>query len=457
VTDTVPDIELSKREQEVLELVVTGASNKEIAQQLVISVNTVKVHIRNIFEKLNVQSRTEATRLALQEKLVSGAPEESSVSDAEDSSSRTRSFLINTRNSAALQAWQQYYLLGALLLATLIVIVPLVPRKTPKSIPNLPVIYTQPSTPTPPPQNGTDPNRWTTHATMPSKRAGLAVVALDREIFAIGGVRDNNKATRLVEIYDTVTDSWIEGATKPTATTNIAAAALDGRILVPGGCTNDGQALDILEIYDPTNDSWIEGEPMPGPRCGYGLAVVENTLYLFGGWNGEAFENTIFTYKTGDKGWESLDQTLASPVGFVGTGVLNNIIYLVGGYDGNQEYDTTFAFDPTSHQLTEKAKLHEKRGGPGVVAGGRNLYAVGGGWDHVSTSSEKYNPATDIWTVIETPFTGQWRNLGLVTVDTSIYAIGGWNGDEETYMDEVVSYQFIYQLFLPISSGDEDN
>jgi hypothetical protein len=182
--------------------------------------------------------------------------------------------------------------------------------------------------------------------------------------------------------------------------------------------------------------------------------VVENTLYLFGGWNGEVFENTIFTYTAGDKAWEILDQTLAAPVGFLGAGVVDNIIYLVGGYDGTQEFDTMYAFDPTTHQLTEKARLQERRGGLGVATGGRSLYAVGGGWDHSSTSSEKYDPTTDTWTPIETPFAGQWRNLGLATVDTSIYAIGGWNGDAENYMDSVVSYQFIYQLFLPISSGD---
>src|SRR5512139_1111644 len=58
--------ELSERELEILKLLATGLSNKEIASQLFLSVNTVKVHLRNIFGKLGVQSRTEATVIAIQ-------------------------------------------------------------------------------------------------------------------------------------------------------------------------------------------------------------------------------------------------------------------------------------------------------------------------------------------------------------------------------------------------------
>jgi DNA-binding NarL/FixJ family response regulator len=55
-----PDPHLSPREQEVLGLIALGLSNSGIAHQLYISEATVKVHVRHIFDKLGVRSRTEA-------------------------------------------------------------------------------------------------------------------------------------------------------------------------------------------------------------------------------------------------------------------------------------------------------------------------------------------------------------------------------------------------------------
>jgi two-component system NarL family response regulator len=64
--------QLTERETEVLRLVAKGMSNKEIATELVIAQNTVKNHVRNILEKLQMKSRMEAAMYAVREKLVDG-------------------------------------------------------------------------------------------------------------------------------------------------------------------------------------------------------------------------------------------------------------------------------------------------------------------------------------------------------------------------------------------------
>ncbi len=444
---------LSKREQQVLELIVTGASNKEIAHKLVISVNTVKVHVRNVFEKLEVQSRTEATVLAIQEGLVSvDSDDANSADEPETSSPVTRTFLLNNNPPLVLSRWREIYLLVALGLALAVAIIPLLQRTNRQAAPKLPVIYVQDQAPTPVPQTNGTSSDWTTQSPMSNSRAGLALVAAGNQLFAIGGVRDNNQATRSVEIFNATDKSWSEGASKPTAATNVSGVLIDDQIFLPGGCTNQGEAIDTLEIYTPETDSWRSGSPLPSPRCAYGLTTLNDNLYLFGGWNGENFEDTIFVYSPADDSWELLPETLPIPIGFMGAATLSDTIYIVGGYDGEQEYNQTYAFNPTQKVWQEKAPMQESRGGLGLVATTNNLYAIGGGWEHELSNSEKYDPASDSWSTFETPFAGQWRNLGLTLIDTNIYAAGGWDGTNEEFMDSLVSHQFLYQLFLPISN-----
>ena len=60
----VAQLELSKRELEVLGLMAEGNSNQEIANRIFVSLSTVKTHNQNLFDKLDVKSRTQAIEKA---------------------------------------------------------------------------------------------------------------------------------------------------------------------------------------------------------------------------------------------------------------------------------------------------------------------------------------------------------------------------------------------------------
>ena len=64
---------LSEREREVLSLIGNGATNREIAERLIISENTVKSHLRSILNKLNIRNRQQAAVYAEREGLVSAS------------------------------------------------------------------------------------------------------------------------------------------------------------------------------------------------------------------------------------------------------------------------------------------------------------------------------------------------------------------------------------------------
>ncbi len=61
---------LTEREKMVLKELVAGKSNPEIAESLIITIHTVKIHLENIYRKLNVHNRVQATVYAVVNKIV---------------------------------------------------------------------------------------------------------------------------------------------------------------------------------------------------------------------------------------------------------------------------------------------------------------------------------------------------------------------------------------------------
>ena len=64
------DYRLTDREQEILDLMVAGLIKKEIASNLELSVHTVDTHLRSIYIKLQVNTRTAAVAKAIKERIV---------------------------------------------------------------------------------------------------------------------------------------------------------------------------------------------------------------------------------------------------------------------------------------------------------------------------------------------------------------------------------------------------
>jgi DNA-binding NarL/FixJ family response regulator len=67
---TEPPKELTQRERQVLELLVAGLSNRQIADMINLSENTTRKHLRNILEKLHLNNRVEAAVYAVKQGLV---------------------------------------------------------------------------------------------------------------------------------------------------------------------------------------------------------------------------------------------------------------------------------------------------------------------------------------------------------------------------------------------------
>lgn len=440
--------QLSERELEIIRLVATGLSNKEIAGQLYLSVNTVKVHLRNIFGKLGVQSRTEATLYAVRQGWVSVDVARSETPEEPETVAPIPLAERTPRIAPPLTWPRRIALLVILLLA----------------IAGLVITWPRPS-PVGSAQTGefddlaggiisgskAGESAWQVRAPMPTARGRLALAMVNGKLYAIGGVTSAG-VTGDVQVYDPQTNTWNAATSKPLPVANIAAAVLDSRIYVPGGYTVTGAQTAVMEVYDPASDTWsADVAPLPMPLSAYALVEYRHKLYLFGGSNGQNYLSASYVYDPQTNRWTPL-APMPTARGFAAAAVLGNAIYVVGGYDGKRDYNVCERYWPLENRWETCPPLAVGRGGLGLVALGNELYAIGGGWKGYLAFGEQYTPERDKWITVETPLAGQWRNLAaIVTPDSDIYAIGGWNG--QSYLSTNMLYRrFAIKIYIPFSS-----
>jgi len=449
-----PPAELSERELEILALVATGATNQQIAQQLTISVNTVKAHLRNIFGKLGVESRTEATLYAIQHNLVSvGQPATSQPQSesAEAARAAEPTALVAPRGMDwPFSSAQAVVLAISLLLALALAFWP---RATANAIPDNNRMVDVPLgagaeidvTPS---------QRWQSKTQMPTPRGRFAQASVEGYIYVIGGLAERGWSGE-VEAYDTTEDRWERRAAKPVAVANVGAALVNGLIYVPGGLAEGNQPTNVLEVYDPAADRWSVAAALPRPLCAYAIAPYGEGFYLFGGWDGERYLATVYYYDARSDSWRE-ETPLRRARGFAAAATVSDRIYLVGGYDGESEYRLCESYTPAlaregADPWRDHAAMSMSRAGHAVAVSQGSLYVVGGGWENSYLAyNERYDLANDAWSTFESPIVGQWRALGISTIASRegnfLYAIGGWN---KQYLGVVQAYQAFYRLFIP--------
>lgn len=449
--------ELSEREIEILQYLVNGSPNKAIAAELHISPNTVKVHIRNIYKKLDATSRADATRIALEQRLVplagavvtppaklpaasQPAPPETDGTTAVPIDTPTQSKTKKQRNQ-----WQMLTF-GLTFLAVVLGI----------GLLSLNPFRSQP-TPTPPPTPFPEieiGGNWSSSAPLPEGRKNMAATAIGLEIYIIGGETDAG-IDNSVQVFDTVTRIWRSGTTKPTAVSDASAAVLFGEIFVPGGRLADGSLTEIVEVYSPANNAWRTVASLPEPVAG-GLTLSDGGfIYLFGGETRDGVSSSAYVYDINVDRWRPL-AGMAIPRSQAAGGEINGLIYVVGGENETGALTKCERFDPGNEVWSACLDMLQARTGAGAAALVNKLYVIGGTAvsEELVTLTEEFDPQTETWQFVNTPMNEltQWEKPAVTRVESRIYAMGGMKNGHliaESYIYAPLSYR----TYLPAASG----
>jgi DNA-binding CsgD family transcriptional regulator/N-acetylneuraminic acid mutarotase len=440
------DTELSERELEILRLVATGASNKQIAQALYISANTVKVHLRNIFSKIEVVSRTEATLYAIREGIApppAGTGVSSNGKEIEENAEpgQVEAFtipepvelsfpqrLFRSRSAVILLSLVALIAIGVLGVGLRSLLQPQ-PAALPEVVPTL--------------------TRWETRAPLPEARAGLAAAVYENRIYALAG-ETSTGPTGAVTRYDPAIDVWETLSAKPLPVSDVSAVLLGEKIYVPGGKLASGGPTDVMEVYNPRRDAWEQKATLPVPVSGYALAAYEGKMYLFGGWDGEQALASVYSYDPAADEW-SERSSMPTARAYAGAAVAGGKVFVIGGWDGEEVLTANEVYYPQRDGSDELAweivtPLPEGRYGMGMTGLAEYIYLSGG----VGTFEPiQYLPQTGLWQVVDAPPPQVVEaGVAIVGLDKYIYLVGG--KIDGLPVDETQSYQAIYTVSMPI-------
>ncbi|MBX7214286.1 MAG: LuxR C-terminal-related transcriptional regulator [Thermoflexales bacterium] len=468
---------LTERELEVVRLVATGATNKEIAAALFVSPNTVKVHLRNIFIKLETESRTAVTLHAVRHGWVTVAqppgdltpmpaeadPATPAVVDVDSAPTVLAEPVVlrpptgiapNPLPLPPLARLRRIALVGGLAVTLVGSLLALPARDAATaSVAGGPLTLK--------PGAGTagsalrvpgETTRWFERERLPAGREYAVAAGVNDGVLVFGGVTAD-EPTGEVLLYSPRTNGWTTlTAQKSTPVGLAAAAAINGIVYVSGGMLAGDTPTDRVEAFETATGAWTRVASLPVALAGHASVALSGTLYVLGGYSAQGASSAVFAYQPGQAAWTRV-AGLSSPRGLLAAASLGGSIYALGGQSDGEDRSDCERYDPASDRWTPCARMSVRRSAFGAAAAGGTLYAFGGGGSTYLGFSERYDPARDTWTLFETPKLGDWRNFAVGTLPSGIYVIGGRAGADR------LRDTFVYEaggsrVFIPALTQD---
>lgn len=477
---------LSDRELDVLQLLVKGAANKEMAATLNLSPNTIKVHLRNIYSKLGVSSRTEALMVALEKGLVTtpGAVFPAAAVVEPDEEEEEEIVLVKPAEAPVLPSppevkvgletppaevapliiretlphptpWRFLFAgVGGTLVALLFLIL------VAYQLGYLPPATPTPAEPTaatlssPPSLTELPETNWFSTAPLPQARAGMALVTVGLDVYQMGGEKAEGVSGEVL-VYQTVNQSWRPAADKPTPV-KYASAAVLLEIYVPGGIAADGRPTQVVEAYSPVNNSWRTVASLPKPLAGGVVLSNSSFVYHVGGWDGQQVVDAVYVYDPSSDAWR-LVTPMPTGRAYAMGGFIAGKLYVVGGWDGTQNLDVCELYDPLADEWATCPALSVPRAYGGATVVLNRLYLFGGSEE--AQFGEVFDPQKNVWEILNTPQLPAgtpsigWLELSVTSVESRIYLLGG-RGAEQKLSDQMFIYTpQVYRTFIPFADN----